>query len=89
MTRRTDKPLYSDPEYGGKPSWNQPQCERCWVVEHSTWEGDQLLDVRLPVRMELGSGPPERCAWCGLPTWVGIWVRADPSTVPYPSQGDP
>ena len=72
-----------------KPSWNQPQCERCWVVEHSTADPRGGFIVSQPVRVTKGSGDPERCAWCGLPTWVGIWVRADPSSVPYPSQGDP
>jgi len=56
-------------------SWSQPMCLRCWVDRHP--------DGRPPVT--LVTPPPDRCAWCGRPTFAGIYVRADPSTLPYPS----
>jgi hypothetical protein len=63
-------------------NFNQPQCERCWVVERSDSEGWCPVPVRLK-----GGAPdsPPRCAWCGYPTWCGIWVRAHPDDVPFPT----
>lgn len=63
------------------PNWTQPQCERCWVLRHTDDDGN----VREPVRSIAGTGPAEVCAWCGMPTWVGIYVRADPATLAYPA----
>lgn len=63
-------------------SWNQPQCERCWAVLHT----DEMGRIREPVRALTGTGPAEQCAWCGMPTWAGIWVREDPSKVLFPAR---
>ncbi len=30
----------------------------------------------------------DRCSWCGMPTNSGIFVRADPRTVPFPQPDD-
>lgn len=65
-------------------SWTQPMCERDWIKQQSKWDGDVLLSIRIPV-IVLDRGI-EQCAWCGEPTVVGIFVRVDPSTVPYPRE---
>jgi hypothetical protein len=62
-------------------NWNQPQCERCWVDTHTDDDGN----LRVPVRLSFVGDDPDVCAWCGYPTWAGIYVRADPSTVAFPS----
>lgn len=73
-------------------SWTQPCCERCWidaegefdlgVDEHSVWE--HLVSLRRP--MLVRNPPIERCAWCGGATFIGLYRRADPATVPYPAR---
>jgi hypothetical protein len=67
--------------------WNQPCCERCWIEREGIWDeqgdDDVLIGLRLPVRLvdiEL-----EQCSYCGKPTFIGVYVRADPKTVPYPA----
>lgn len=62
---------------GVRLSWNQPQCEVCWI-EHNTHTG-QGVHVLTPYR----SPHPvlEQCAFCGKPTIVGIYVRWDPDNV--------
>lgn len=50
---------------------NVPQCERCWVDQHTNPDGT----VRVPVRLAGVGADPETCHWCGHPTWAGIWVR--------------
>lgn len=72
--------------------WNQPKCERCWIEHEGRWDTDEaegityLSSVRIPFRLTDPDGPRvEQCAWCGQPTIVGIYVRADPATVPYPA----
>ena len=65
-------------------SWNQPTCERCWIIKRGRFNPDGLLlAVEEPYRMN-SDARIERCAWCGQPTIVGIYVRADPAQVPYP-----
>ena len=77
-------------------SWNQPCCERCWIDEHAVWAGDddeddlwehmwqRLISIRLPhVVLE---SPVERCAFCGHPTFIGVYVRHDPNDVPFPAK---
>lgn len=62
---------------GFKRSWNAPTCERCWVT---------IRGFIQPARV---AAPDERgaraCAFCGRPTWAGIFTRTNPSDVPYPS----
>lgn len=50
-------------------------CEDDWVSRNPR---------RVPVRMV--DPDEEVCAWCGKTTYSGIYVRADPATVPYPRQ---
>jgi hypothetical protein len=70
-----------------KLSWTQPVCERCWIEREAVWDEtdtEVLVGLRLPVRTmepEL-----ERCSFCGLPTFIGVFVRADPTKVPYPAE---
>lgn len=75
-------------------SWTQPQCERCWATHESTGgiPGVRAPEsVRLPVRFrpEVRSAEPEQCAWCGFPTWAGIYRRADPATLAFPADDEP
>jgi hypothetical protein len=73
----------ADGEVGERLSWNQPRCESCWFEVEGDWDGDHLLAVRRPVRRP-GPTVIEQCAWCGRPTFIGIFVRADPASVPFP-----
>lgn len=67
-----------------KLSWSQPQCEACWIHLNAT-EGPQGIEgVRRPTVLLMEHTQLEMCAWCGHPTIMGIYVRVDPSTVPYP-----
>lgn len=72
----TDEPPSESPRL----SWTQPICERCWIEQET--DG---LSVRVPVRYVGQDLSIERCSWCGAPTIVGIFKRADPTTVPYPA----
>jgi hypothetical protein len=54
-------------------TWTQAVCDRCW---------DLWSPGRSPVR--LVKPQKERCSACGEETHSGIYVRADPKTVPYP-----
>ena len=54
-------------------SWTQPMCEDCWNRRNPTRRASRLAD-----------GPLERCAWCDVRTTSGIYVRANPASVPYP-----
>lgn len=71
---------------GTSGSWNQAICERDWVEQRSTWDGDRLLSIEQPVK--LTEPQLEQCAYCGRPTIWGVYVRADPSTVSYPQPQD-
>ena len=62
--------------------WNQPICERDWIERNSTWDGDRLVSLRMPVR--LTEPEVERCSYCGGPTILGAFVRDDPANVLYP-----
>lgn len=55
-------------------SWTQPVCDDCY-----DWQRPETPPHRLVER------EPERCAWCGKLTLSGIFVRADPASVPYPA----
>lgn len=57
--------------------WTQAMCRTCW-------------DVREPNREPhlLNTPEMEVCCICGQDTTDGIYVRIDPTTVPYPSRGD-
>jgi hypothetical protein len=57
-------------------NWTQPICEDCWerFFPHKG-EPVRLIDKE-----------PERCAWCGQVTLSGIYVRAHPDVVTYPTE---
>lgn len=74
-------------------SWNTAMCERCWIDRRGVWvpgdgAAEVLAELPIPVRLKLPDGemPVERCGWCGSPTFVGIFVRVDPTTIPWPSE---
>lgn len=55
-------------------SWTQPVCEACW-------------EERYPGRFANRLREPERetCVDCGKPTWVGIYIRINPTQANYPT----
>lgn len=76
-------------------NWNQPQCEACWIEAEATWVDTSdgkggtlqlLTSIRSPVRLK--DPEIEQCAFCGKPTIFGVYRRADPSTVPFPSESE-
>ena len=69
-------------------NWTQPICEACWIDKEGQWEEidevhSRLVTLRQPV-MTREAGL-HQCALCGGPTFVGIFQRIDPATVPYPA----
>jgi len=58
---------------GPRFSWSQPCCDDCWTRR----DGE-----RTPFRMNFPV--KEICAWCGMFTESGIYVRHDPADVPFP-----
>lgn len=54
--------------------WTQPVCQTCWDRENPDREA---ITIKLPDQ--------EVCCLCGNETADGIYVRKDPSTVPYPA----
>lgn len=81
-----------------KKNWNQPQCTDCWVgVNSEPWIGangapddDGMLLIRKPVRVNYDDWEKalQVCSFCGRVTTSGIFVRADPDTVPHPAPAD-
>lgn len=67
-------------------SWTQPTCTDCWVRDNSQ-ETPEGLSIRTPVRVRQDDWVPEICCLCGRLTSSGIFIRVDPSKVPFP-QGD-
>lgn len=57
-------------------SWTQPLCNSCWEATHPG---------RTPIRV---MGDYESCCECGTVTTSGIYVRRDPTVVPYPRYVD-
>jgi hypothetical protein len=56
-----------------------PCCERCWIERNSSYDPDtDELVVRQPFR--LTEPPLESCGFCGQPTILGIYVRAEVGT---------
>lgn len=76
----TGDPAYEAGEIppGFKRSWTHPICERDWVIRQGFRQPVRLRD---PADQRSGA---EVCAFCGYPTWAGIFTRADPKEVPYP-----
>ncbi len=78
-------------------SWNQPICEVDWIEREGLFSPDEehpglvtLVGVREPIRIQRLADesplPIEQCAFCGKPTIFGVYVRADPKSVPYPAE---
>lgn len=58
-------------------TWTQPMCMPCWVRDHGARQPHTHREPTV-----------ERCCKCGTPTQSGIYVRLDPTRVPYPSEED-
>lgn len=52
--------------------WTHPICDDCWMEQNP---------YREPMRLKLVD-EVEACCWCGKVTESGIYLRADPTTVP-------
>jgi len=66
-------------------SWTQPTCEPCWIKQHATYDDDDVLvSIDRPVMVK--DDMVQQCAYCGAPTIVGIYTRADPATVLFPRE---
>lgn len=59
--------------------WNQAICDTDW---------EKLNPGRTAYRLVAEFRKDEICAWCGETTRSGIYVRVDPTTVPYPQEHD-
>jgi hypothetical protein len=68
-------------------SWTQPTCEKCWILRKSEWDDDVLVSIDRPVTVKDDS--IQQCSYCGAPTIVGIYTRADPTTVAFPREKEP
>lgn len=69
-------------------SWTQACCEACWISmegDHDP-ETNELIAMRIPViNINKEGGLLDCCAWCGQPTFIGIYKREDPDNVPFPA----
>jgi hypothetical protein len=61
-------------------------CERCWINEHTHIDPTFNVSIRQPTMLKIRE--VEKCSFCGEFTIVGIYVRQDPKTVPYPAEDD-
>lgn len=66
--------------------WAQPCCEKCWIEDNMTINEDGEISLRYP--MMLRDPEPETCCYCGDYTIIGVYIRADPDKVPYPTRED-
>jgi len=66
-------------------NWTQPICERCWIEKNTELVEGELF-VRRPAIVKDASAV--RCAYCDELTIMGIYVRDDPTKVPYPRDED-
>lgn len=57
-------------------NFNQPSCLPCWNARNPD---------RQPFAVVPAHAVEERCAYCGGLTTDGIYVRADPKSVPFPA----
>jgi hypothetical protein len=58
-------------------NWTHGICGDCW--------NERNLGVE-PVRIKPEFAVQERCCYCGKETTSGIYIRADPRTLPYPTK---
>jgi sulfatase maturation enzyme AslB (radical SAM superfamily) len=69
-------------------SWQSvPQCERCWIEANSTYDTfvtsaetaeQRIVNIKMPFVMQ--QPVAEVCHFCGEPTIIGIYVRAEVNT---------
>lgn len=57
-------------------NWQQPCCPGCYKTRHG----------RVPVHVIREFSEIEQCCYCGESTADGIYVRADPRHVPFPTE---
>lgn len=70
-------------------SWTQPVCTHCWVQENSVPDEDGGALIRVPTQLLLDFNDAlANCCKCGRATTSRIWIRIDPTTVPYPHEED-
>lgn len=60
-------------------TWTQPLCDACWETARPGHAPTRVFDDTMTAPIS------ETCCRCGQPT-EGIYVRIDPSTVPYPRE---
>lgn len=63
-------------------SWTQPICAARWNQTYAV-PGSRIVDVATDVT---GPGEVERCCHCGQETRCGIYIRVDPTSVPFPRE---
>lgn len=68
--------------------WTHRSCERCFINRQidAQDDGDQWVTIKIPVLLNQqvmveSNEAVGECCFCGLPTVIGLYVRADPSTV--------
>lgn len=62
-------------------NWTHPKCEACWIADSATVDGSGYIEsIRAPTRVV--DPDLELCCFCGNPTLVGIYVRADRAELP-------
>lgn len=54
--------------------WTHPICTICWSDRNPGRDPVRVKDAVIEV-----------CCYCGLPTASGIYIRADPATLPHPA----
>lgn len=57
-------------------SWTQPICRTCWNERHP----------EKPVTNAATILVGDTCCYCGDPATSGIYIRVDPTTVPFPEK---
>lgn len=56
-------------------SWSQPCCQECW---------EKMRGDMTPCKVK--DPPKETCVYCNRLTDLGIYIRIDPSTAPFPTR---
>jgi hypothetical protein len=57
--------------------WTQPSCKECYAEHYP--------GLSNPHRIVEHARESERCCYCGVQNFDGLYVRVDPTEVPYPS----
>jgi hypothetical protein len=70
-------------------SWTQPTCEKCWIADHMVLPLDANgYPVAIEAPVMVRNADLEHCSYCGGLTFIGVYTRADPTTVLYPREKD-